>query len=184
VPIRSIVLCALLFAGCARAMIGNDPRKDGGAPIDSDQPKDLATSDSSPIDDLARAPADLVNVAPPDLAGAPPDLAPAPSDLAGGPLDPGLALPDPSGAVCATPGSLSECPGIEVCRFYSAQSGRCEACTTCNNLGAACSASSDCDILFMCYLGKCTNFCQLGTSECGPVANCLNIGHPTYGVCK
>src|SRR5579862_8969916 len=170
-----------MLAGCARAMIGNDPLKDGGWQNGSDLAKDLGISDSSSIDDLAQSGADLVNVAPRDLAGsapdlsaAPPDLAQPPADLAMGALDPGLALPDPSGAVCSTPGSLTECPGVEVCRFYTAQEGRCESCTSCNNLGAACSASSDCDILFMCYQGKCTNFCQLGTSECGPVANCLN----------
>ncbi len=183
-PIRSIALAALVLAGCARAIFGNDPLKDGGAPSGPEGAKDLAMSDSAPIADQALAPPDLVKAPDVDLASAPSDLAAPPADLAMGALDPGLSLPDPNGATCATPGSLSECPGIEVCRFYTAQSGRCESCTSCNNLGAPCSASSDCDILFMCYLGKCTNFCQLGTSECGPVANCLDIGHPTYGVCK
>jgi hypothetical protein len=37
--------------------------------------------------------------------------------------------------------------------------------------------------LFSCYAGRCTNFCTLGTVECGPVEDCLDIGHPTHGVC-
>jgi hypothetical protein len=102
----------------------------------------------------------------------------------GGPLDPNLELPDPAGDVCFTPGSMSECPGIQVCRFYDSVSGRCESCSPCGNLNDFCTASDQCDILFMCYMNRCTNFCQLGTMMCGAVQDCLDIGHPTHGVCN
>lgn len=88
----------------------------------------------------------------------------------------------PGGTPCTNLGGMSECPGIEVCRFYDSVEGRCESCSPCGNLGAFCSASNQCDILFMCYLGQCTNFCQLGTTMCGPPQNCIDIGHPTHGV--
>lgn len=100
----------------------------------------------------------------------------------GTPLDPDLDVPD-DGEACTTPGSLNECPGIAVCRFYTAEEGRCESCDTCGNLGAPCTEGTDCDILFACYAGRCTNICPLGTSYCGPVEDCLDVGHPTQGVC-
>ena len=85
---------------------------------------------------------------------------------------------------CAMPGSLVECAGTaEVCRLYSPSEGRCESCVSCGNLDAPCAASNECDILFMCFLGRCTNFCHLGTFECGRVEDCLDVGHPTMGVC-
>jgi hypothetical protein len=112
-----------------------------------------------------------------------PDAAPPPPDSGG--LDPLLSLPDPSGVDCV-PGLASEngCPNVSVCRISSPSGGRCESCTNCGNLHAACSSGKDCDILFECYAGSCTNFCQLGTYECGPIADCLNVGHPTIGVCR
>lgn len=100
----------------------------------------------------------------------------------GTPLDPSLDVPD-EGESCTSPGSLTECPGIAVCRFYTAEEGRCESCDNCGNLNAPCTNGTDCDILFSCFAGRCTNFCPLGTSSCGPVENCLDIGHPTQGVC-
>ncbi len=102
----------------------------------------------------------------------------------GTPLDPLLRPADPSGAPCATPGSMSECPGIAVCRFFTAEEGRCESCTECGNLGRPCASGRDCDILFACYAGRCTNICPLGTFYCGPVEDCLDVGHPTHGVCR
>jgi len=101
---------------------------------------------------------------------------------AGTPLDPNLDVPD-EGESCSFPGNLNECPGIAVCRYYTAEEGRCESCDTCGNLGASCTEGTDCDILFSCYAGRCTNFCELGTFNCGPVEDCLDIGHPTHGVC-
>lgn len=101
-------------------------------------------------------------------------------------LDPDLSLPDPAGQTCHQPGAIGspECPAIHVCRFYSSTEGRCESCSNCGNLGAACSTTSQCDILFECYQGRCTNFCTLGTTECGAPADCVHIGHATRGVCK
>lgn len=110
------------------------------------------------------------------------DAGPGPSDA--GALSPELGLPDPSGAPCTSPGSLGECPGIEVCRFFTPAEGRCESCAPCGNLGDSCGASAECDILFMCFRGRCTNFCTLGTFECGPIEDCLDVGHPTRGVCR
>ncbi|MEM9459612.1 MAG: hypothetical protein AAGF11_35875 [Myxococcota bacterium] len=103
-------------------------------------------------------------------------------DAPGDPLDPGLDVPE-DGEPCLTPGSLPECPKLEVCRFHTTEQGLCESCVGCGNLGAPCVQGPDCDILFACYLGQCTNFCSLGTSECGPIEDCLNVGHPTHGVC-
>jgi hypothetical protein len=113
----------------------------------------------------------------------------APIDGSGGGgtgLDPDLSLPDPGGQVCDEPGRLGlpECPPVHVCRFFTSTEGRCESCTGCGNLNAACSATSDCDILFECYKNRCTNFCTLGSGECGPPADCINIGHATRGVCR
>ena len=100
----------------------------------------------------------------------------------GTPLDPNLDVPE-DGESCTTPGSLNECPGIAVCRFYTAEESRCESCDNCGNLGAPCTEGTDCDILFACYAGRCTNICPLGTSYCGPVEDCLDVGHPSHGVC-
>lgn len=101
---------------------------------------------------------------------------------AGTPLDPLLDVPD-VGEQCEYPGDLQSCPGISVCRFATAEYGLCESCDACGNLNAACVEGTDCDILFSCYAGRCTNFCTLGQSECGPVDACLDVGHPTRGVC-
>lgn len=101
---------------------------------------------------------------------------------AGTPLDPDLDIPD-GGEQCDYPGDLNECPGIAVCRFATAEYGLCESCDACGNLFAPCTEGTDCDILFSCYAGSCTNFCTLGSFECGPVEDCLDIGHPTRGVC-
>lgn len=105
------------------------------------------------------------------------------SDASGGdPLDPDLDIPN-GGEECTTPGDLNECPGIAVCRFATTDHGLCESCDACGNLNAPCVEGTDCDILFSCYAGRCTNFCTLGTFECGPVEDCLDIGHATHGVC-
>ena len=100
----------------------------------------------------------------------------------GDPLDPDLDIPN-GGEECTTPGDLNECPGIAVCRFATTEHGLCESCDACGNLNAPCVEGTDCDILFSCYAGRCTNFCTLGTFECGPIEDCLDIGHPTRGVC-
>ncbi|MEZ4222613.1 MAG: hypothetical protein R3B13_16855 [Polyangiaceae bacterium] len=101
-----------------------------------------------------------------------------------GGLDPNLGLPNPAGQPCTTPGYGTGCPSLQVCRISGPNQGTCESCTQCGNLGASCASSSQCDILFQCYLGKCTNICPLGTSYCGPPQDCINVGHATHGVCK
>jgi hypothetical protein len=147
---------------------------DAAAPTDSQAGLDSAfpSTDSAPP----------VDTSPPDSALAATDSGEAP-DVAIG-LDPELGLPDPSGVPCSTPGLEVGCPNLEVCRIDSQTGGRCEGCTSCNNLYKPCTVSSDCDILFQCYEGECTNICPLGTSYCGPVANCLDVGNTAYGVCK
>jgi len=109
---------------------------------------------------------------------------PPPDDSGSGGLDPGLSLPDPSGQPCTLPGSENGCPLTSVCRISSTTGGRCESCTDCGHLHDPCAATADCDIVFECYQGFCTNFCTPGTSECGAVADCVNVGNATTGVCK
>ncbi len=101
-----------------------------------------------------------------------------------GALDPDLDLPNPSGQSCTNIGYGTDCPSLEVCRISGPNMGTCESCTSCNNLNQPCAQSSDCDILFQCFQGKCTNICPLGTSYCGPPQDCLDVGHTTFGVCK
>ncbi len=99
-------------------------------------------------------------------------------------MDPGLVLPDPNGTLCTHYGTNIGCSNLEVCRIYDHNSGRCETCDTCGNLDDYCVTDRDCDILFQCYEHICTNICPLGTSYCGAVSDCVDVGNDTYGVCK
>ncbi|MBI5499126.1 MAG: hypothetical protein HY907_02715 [Deltaproteobacteria bacterium] len=147
----------------AETEVAADVRDEGADRADADAEAEAEARDDGRTDDgVADADADAADA---------------------GSLDPELSLPDPSGTPCSTPSSMGECPGIEVCRFYTPSEGRCESCSPCGNLGDGCSASSECDILFMCYRGRCTNFCLLGTYMCGAITDCVDIGHPTWGVC-
>lgn len=192
------LLCAALATiGCATA--GSEPADAGdgafdrgreaevASDADAGSPDEAASSDDTGADDDDGAPDDDGDDdgAPDDgdADARPDDAAGDDADIDAGSLDPELSLPDPGGAPCTTPGSMGECPGIEVCRFYTPAEGRCESCSPCGNLGDPCGGSSECDILFMCYRGRCTNFCQLGTYMCGPLDACIDIGHPTWGVC-
>jgi hypothetical protein len=151
------------------------------ADADADGDADVDARDDGPRDDAAAdadADADVRD------DGSPDDAARDDGAVDVGSLDPDLELPDPSGTPCTTPGSMGECPFLEVCRFFTPAEGRCETCSPCGNLGDFCSRSSECDILFMCYAGVCTNICPLDTMYCGPIDDCLDIGHPTYGVCR
>jgi hypothetical protein len=94
------------------------------------------------------------------------------------------APPDPSGQPCTTPGQETGRPSLQVCRISSPNDGRCEGCTNCGNLGKPCAASADCDILFQCYAGTCKNICPLGSSYCGAVTDCIDVGNSSYGVCR
>lgn len=162
-PGIAVLTIAVIATGC-----GPKPRADTN---DDRTDARVEQIDATVID--AAMQADAAVDAPPDSSG-------------GGGLDPDLDVPPDANQVCTTPGSLSdaECPGIQVCRFFSPTEGRCESCVQCGNLNAACSASDQCDILFMCFQGRCTNFCTLGTLECGPPEDCVDIGHPTHGVCQ
>lgn len=182
--ISAFAFLAFAVSACARAE-GDTPADarvafDGATP---DAGVDARSLDAAPLaSDLG-----LDAVAPVPPPPVPPPVPPPPADSGprdAGRLDPGLSLPDPTGTPCETPGNLGECSGTaQVCRFYTPDEGRCESCVSCGNLGAPCSASNECDILFMCFLGRCTNFCHLGTFECGRVDECLDVGHATIGVC-
>jgi len=101
------------------------------------------------------------------------------------PLDPQLATPPASNQPCTWPGSMGECDGIAVCRHYVAEESRCESCEPCGNLNAFCSASIECDILFTCFQGRCTAACSFETPQtCGVPTDCIDVGHPTHGVCR
>ncbi|HWO22130.1 MAG TPA: hypothetical protein VNO30_25380 [Kofleriaceae bacterium] len=166
-----LLLVTAAAAACASGRAGDGPGPGGGqhdAPPGS--PKDSATTsvDAKPGTKLDAA-----------------MMIDAPGGGGGGGLDPDLEIPDPSGQVCDEPGRMSgECPAGEVCRFYTSTEGRCEGCTACGNLGASCTATDQCDILFECYKGQCTNFCTLNSTECGAPTDCINIGHATRGVCR
>jgi hypothetical protein len=97
-------------------------------------------------------------------------------------LDPELDLPPAENEACETPGA--SCGGARVCRFYDESEGRCESCTECGNLFDPCASGDDCDILFVCFRGSCTNICLLGTFQCGAEEDCIDVGHPTHGACR
>lgn len=102
----------------------------------------------------------------------------------GTPLDPALEVPPLCAPTCDLIGFGSDCPGIEICRLKDSQTAVCESCEPCGNLHAPCTASSQCDILFTCYLGQCTAMCDFATPQtCGNPAACTDVGHPTHGVC-
>jgi hypothetical protein len=140
----------------------------------SGQPDEAGSSGEPPMSTTSSSTTEPVADASSSTSGSP--------VLPGDPLDPSLDIPE-EGEACDTPGSLGECPGIAVCRFATSEQGLCESCEPCGNLGDPCSASVECDILFACYDGRCTNFCELGTPGCGPIEDCLDVGHPTHGVC-
>lgn len=101
------------------------------------------------------------------------------------PLDPSVSVPPADNEPCDTPGAMFECSGIAICRLYSAESSRCESCEPCGNLYAPCSSSSECDILFTCFEGYCSAMCSFETPQtCGVPTNCIDVGHPTHGVCR
>jgi hypothetical protein len=201
-PIRPTTLAALRtlaaalaigLAGCAAG--GGGVRADGGTggELDARVPTDAGSAPP----DVGLPPTDASGLdAGPRDGGASRDAGPGldsggmrldggrDAGSGGAPLDPALSVPPAGNEPCTTPGSFGECSGVSVCRFFDADEGRCESCTECGNLGASCASGDDCDILFACYAGTCTNICPLGTSYCGPVEDCLDVGHPTHGVCR
>jgi hypothetical protein len=130
-----------------------------------------------------------------DLAGA--DLARVDSAQVGdlssptdGGLDPLLGPANGSGSVCMTPGSLAECPGYAVCRFYTTTEARCDPADQSNpGIGALCNTSQDCDLMYLCYKDFCRPFCDFTDPySCGfPPGSCVDVGFqgPTHlGACS
>ncbi|MCA9705169.1 MAG: hypothetical protein KDK70_04875 [Myxococcales bacterium] len=194
---RGAVLLAAILSACSVEVDGDSSGLSAGMSgpgpgstsvgVDDDPTSTAPTSGegSTAVDDAtASGPGDEADTTSGSATSSPTTDATAGStgDAPGDPLDPDLDVPE-GGQPCLTPGSLVECPALEVCRFHTTEQGLCESCDACGNLGAPCTQGTDCDILFACYQGQCTNFCQLGTFECGPVEDCLDVGHPTHGVC-
>lgn len=157
-----------------------DPGEDTGA---SDSATD-AVADTA-TDSAADAAVDSPTETTPDVAA---DVAPdvAPDVRTYTPLDSLVDVPPADNEPCTTPGSMRECTrsGIAVCRHFAVEESRCESCEECGNLNAICSASSDCDILFTCFMGRCTAPCSFETPQtCGVPAHCTHVGHPTHGIC-
>ncbi len=169
----------LLVVGCAT---GATRPRDAGGPDGAASGVDAGVVDGGPGPGFDAGPAGI-DAGPTGFDAGPTGFDAGPTGFDAGALSPELRLPDPSGAPCSSPGSLGECPGIAVCRFFTPAEGRCESCEPCGNLNDPCSASDECDILFMCFRGRCTNFCTLGTFECGAIEDCVEVGHPTRGVC-
>jgi hypothetical protein len=102
----------------------------------------------------------------------------------GAPLSADLEVPAGCGTTCSAYGFSSDCGSLEICRLKDTTTGVCESCSPCGNLNASCTASSECDILFTCYLNRCTAMCDFTTPQtCGNPSWCLDVGHPTHGVC-
>lgn len=179
--LAGIVIALVLAAACTRRDPRASTREDAATLRDGGS---VTTPDAHVGSDAASPGIDAA--APHDAGRDTSAAGDAGVDAAGssGDLDPQLDVPPASNDSCGTPGSESECSGISVCRFYSSTEGRCESCTTCGNLFAPCASGEDCDILFVCFRGQCTNFCTLGTSECGAPTDCIDIGHPTRGACR
>lgn len=151
-----------------------------GAPSTNDD--DASSGGSTDASDSAPT-SDPTDPSDPTGSGESGDTTTTDTGLDGTPLDPDLDIPD-GNEQCDYPGDLNQCAGIAtVCRFATVEYGLCESCDACGNLNAACTQGTDCDILFSCYAGRCTNFCTLGSFECGPAEDCLDVGHPTRGVC-
>ena len=122
---------------------------------------------------------------PDDLAHAMPDLATRDLTMSG--LDPLLSPADGTGEPCTTPGSLSECTGYAVCRWYSTTQLLCDPADQSNpGIGVPCNQSSDCDLMYACYRGFCFNFCTLGGTDCGFPDDCVDVGYAAsnIGICK
>jgi hypothetical protein len=186
-PVKGLLpslLALAMIAGCSndRRRSGSDGARPDGGPIDAaraDAPGRDAPGLDAPGVDAPGVDAPGVDAPGVDAPGVDAGTRDAGSPD-GGALDPRVSPADPSGTPCDRPGGRGDCASLEVCRFYSASEGRCETCEPCGNLGASCTSSDQCDILFVCFDGRCSNICQLDPPDCFP---CMNIGHPTHGVC-
>jgi hypothetical protein len=161
------------------------PPVDQSDAVSDDAPDDRAADDARANDEsggdmTGEVSTDVTDSGGLDEPDSPVDLA---EEVVFTPLNSQLSIP-PSGTPCSTPGSLSECVLTEVCRPASAETGRCESCDSCGHLFDFCNSSDECDIVFTCFQNSCVGICPLGTTACGPVDDCLDIGHPTHGVCR
>jgi hypothetical protein len=104
----------------------------------------------------------------------------------GGGLDPSLAPAGGGGQSCMTPGGYNECPNQGACRFYTSTEARCEDPQQEEPLLSPCTTSAECSTLFVCYQNRCESFCHLGTSECGAISDCVDVGWINHdiGVCQ
>lgn len=164
-----------------------DAPPDGDADAAPDAPADVVpdVEADAPADTTPDAEEDATPDVEPDAA---PDMGTdaSPDAPTSTPLDPNLSTPPASNSPCTIPGASFECGPLEICRHFSAEESRCESCDdgTCNGLNQPCASSSECDILFTCYFGRCTGTCDLTTPQvCGNPSDCTNVGHPTHGVC-
>ena len=152
-----LLVCALSAAGCRqRLVVAGATQSDAG-----ESSLDSGAVDSGPLSDSGM-------------------------DGGGGGLDPDLALADESAASCTFIGTFVTCVSTTVCGFFSQTEGRCVTCDgSCAHVGESCTRAEDCDTVSACYQGRCTPYCELGSLECGgPPDDCLDVGHPTTGVCR
>jgi hypothetical protein len=104
-------------------------------------------------------------------------------------LDDRVALPELDATPCRVSiGGVDfvNCKGSEECRMATADSGRCEDCLGRCTLhqGDSCTQSWQCDSLFECFRGRCTNRCTRGEHECGKIESCLDVGFlGGFGLC-
>jgi hypothetical protein len=98
-----------------------------------------------------------------------------------------LSKPSPNAPICATEGKTGgNCSVGLVCRIYSPSDGRCEGCSPCNAIGAACTSSVQCAITAQCFGGFCRELCSLsaGATPCVTEGTtCQSVGNDAAGVC-
>jgi hypothetical protein len=153
--------------------------------------EDMASPSMGGAPDLAGAAPDLAAVVPSDLAVVPSDLARVANDLAGvtpAALDVNLKTPGAGGTKCTQLGYANlQCLGNDTCRPYSTTEGRCEAGGS-QPQNVACISSGDCQVQFTCFFGQCQGYCEVGSDQCLPGGECVDVGYrgvtPTLGVCK
>lgn len=89
--------------------------------------------------------------------------------------------------VCTYVGSpTAPCTEGDACAFYTSEEDRCATCPVekCENFNNPCSPEKPCRPFYTCFGGFCTVACPLNSRDiCGNPDDCLEIGHPTHGVC-
>ncbi len=93
---------------------------------------------------------------------------------------PDLCGPAASGTPCTEIGFGGfDCPSGQTCRI-AGTTARCEPHNVVGN--GPCAKNDDCIQAYQCYQNQCMWLCELG-SGFGCSGPCMNIGHPTHGVC-